>query len=93
MSGLITILGAGVGGLVAATALSEAGVRVRILERGPEAGPQQCSWFAGGMLSPFCEQVHADPAIPELGAKALAWWQNHHAATVRAGSLIVTSVG
>lgn len=91
MSDLITILGAGVGGLVAATALSEAGARVRIIERGPAAGPQQCSWFAGGMLSPFCEQVHAEPAIPELGATALAWWQKHHAGTVRGGSLIVAA--
>lgn len=92
MSRRITVLGAGVAGLAAALELSLAGAEVTVLERGEAPGAQATSWFAGGMLSPQCERVHAEPRVAELGALAPDWWQRHvPEATVRAGTLVLAA--
>lgn len=85
----ITILGAGVAGLTAATALAEAGASVDIIEQGRAPGKQGCYWFAGGMLAPWCEQVGTEPAIAKLGQQALSWWQQHLDCTQANGTLVV----
>ena len=55
----VTIVGAGVCGLVAATAFAEAGFRVRLCEATAELGGDAASWLAGvvvrdaGLAAPF----------------------------------------
>lgn len=92
MSARITVLGAGVAGLAAALELSLAGAEVRVLERGEAPGPQGAGWFAGGMLAPQCERVHAEPLVAALGLQAPDWWQTHAPeATLRAGTLVLAA--
>ena len=50
---MISILGQGVAGLCAATALVERGLAVEVIV--PEGAPDPVSHLAGGMLAPFCE--------------------------------------
>jgi glycine oxidase len=86
----VTVVGAGVAGLVAATELAERGVDVEILERGRELGARAASWFAGGMLAPYCERESAEEAVSTLGARAIAWWARHLPDEVaRNGTLVV----
>lgn len=86
----ISILGAGIAGLVTATELAERGARVEIIERAPDHA-QACAWVAGGMLAPWCERATAEPQVAVLGAPAIAWWQRHFDATVRRGTLVVAA--
>jgi glycine oxidase len=85
----VTVIGAGVAGLVAAIELAGRGVSVEVVERGSRIGERACSWFAGGMLAPWCEQVNADPEVSTLGRIALDWWPRHFPATRRNGTLVV----
>ena len=51
----ILIKGGGVAGLVTAFSLHRAGYKVAVCA--PQEAPQNsASWFAGGMLAPFCEK-------------------------------------
>ena len=88
----ITIIGAGVAGLVVARALRDRGADLRIIERGEGAapGPQGCSWWAGGMLAPFCEGESAEEPVVRLGQEAAAWWEAATGCVTRAGSLVVS---
>ncbi|TGN51571.1 FAD-dependent oxidoreductase [Paracoccus liaowanqingii] len=70
----VTIIGAGVAGLFAAHELLARGVTPRILDRNGPPGPHGCSWWAGGMLAPWCEGVTAEPVITRLGADAADAW-------------------
>ncbi|MCC5969017.1 MAG: FAD-dependent oxidoreductase [Pararhodobacter sp.] len=70
----ITIIGAGVAGLCAAYALSKAGLTPRLIDRNGAPGAHGCSWWAGGMLAPFCEGALAEPVIVEHGQTAAAFW-------------------
>lgn len=85
----VTVVGAGVAGLVAATELVRRGADVRIVDRGPGPGPTACSWFAGGMLAPWCEAESAEPAVVELGQEALSFWPRHYPGTIARGTLVV----
>ena len=85
----VTVIGAGVAGLATAMELHERGARVRVVDRGPELGGSSCSWFAGGMLAPWCEGESAEPAVTELGQYALEWWPRHYAETQMQGTLVV----
>lgn len=88
----VTILGAGVAGLTAATELVARGVDVEIVERGTAPGAQSCSWYAGGMLAPECEADLAEPIVVELGREALAWWQKYVPQLIRrSGSIVVST--
>jgi glycine oxidase len=87
----VSVIGGGVAGLTAALALHDRGARVEVLERGPAIGADSCSRWAGGMLAPWCEREAAEPLIAELGEESLAWWRDHHPATVSAGSLVVAT--
>ncbi|HTT43171.1 MAG TPA: FAD-dependent oxidoreductase [Steroidobacteraceae bacterium] len=84
----ISVIGAGVAGLSCALELSARGASVEVLERSP-APPRNCSWFAGGMLAPWCEQENSGPLIARLGAEALPWWQEHFPGTLRRGTLLL----
>jgi glycine oxidase len=83
------ILGAGVAGLACAVELAERGAAVQVLERGERLGAAGCSWYAGGMLAPWCERESAEAPVATLGAESLAWWPARFAGTVLRGSLVV----
>ena len=84
-----TVLGAGVAGLACAVQLAERGVAVEVLERGERLGAACCSWYAGGMLAPWCELESAEPLVATLGAEGLGWWRTRFAATALDGSLVI----
>lgn len=82
---MITILGMGVAGLCAATALTEAGLRVQL------AAPlgHAASRLAGGMLAPFCEAESAPAIITTLGRGAVDWWAARVPGVQRHGTLVI----
>ena len=84
----IRIIGAGVAGLTAALEFERRGCRVDVFERHGASG-RGCSWFAGGMLAPWCEMENAEPIVGRLGEESLAFWSREFAGTVRRGSLVV----
>jgi len=85
----VSIIGAGVAGLTCAVELAERGVDVEVLERGEKLGAASCSWYAGGMLAPWCELESAEPLIAKLGLESMEWWRERLPDTVSNGSLVV----
>lgn len=85
----VTIIGAGVAGLTCAVEFAERGVTVEVLERGDGIGKQSCSWYAGGMLAPWCERERAEPLVSSLGVEGLQWWRKRFPGTAVTGSLVV----
>jgi glycine oxidase len=85
----VRVIGAGVAGLACAVELAERGAEVEVLERGEKLGASCCSWFAGGMLAPWCELESAEPLIARLGMESMAWWRQRLPGTVANGSLVV----
>lgn len=85
----ILVKGAGVAGLAVAHELMQRGGEVSVVEKEPAVGGG-ASWYAGGMLAPFCERESADPAVITLGRKAAAWWDAALPGLVRFhGTLVV----
>jgi glycine oxidase len=84
-----TVIGAGVAGLACATELLKRGAAVTVIERAPELGPAACSWWAGGMLAPWCEAESAEPEVVRLGRRAADWWEDHAGGVTRRGTLVV----
>ena len=84
------ILGAGVAGLCVAAELSARGVAVTVFDPAPRPGPHGCSWWAGGMLAPFCEGETAEAPVVRLGQEAAAWWESQGVEVVRRGTIVVT---
>ncbi|MCO5092788.1 glycine oxidase ThiO [Bosea sp. (in: a-proteobacteria)] len=89
MEPTIAVIGAGVVGLACAAELVARGARVVIHERGSRIGAEACSWFAGGMLAPWCEGESAEEPVVRLGREAADWWQRHAGGVVRNGTLVV----
>ena len=85
----VTIIGAGIAGLCCAIELAERGANVEVLERSERLGANSCSWYAGGMLAPWCERETAEPLVAELGEEGLEWWAGHFPGLVRSGSLVI----
>jgi glycine oxidase len=85
----VTVIGAGIAGLTCALELAERGVSVELLERAPQLPGAGCSWFAGGMLAPWCERENSAPLIAALGTESLAWWRTRFAGTTVNGTLVV----
>ena len=86
----VIIRGAGVVGLCVASELRARGVSVTLLDPAPGPGPQACSWWAGGMLAPFCEGYTAEEPVVRLGQEAATWWRTHGATVHHNGSLVAT---
>jgi glycine oxidase len=84
-----TILGAGVAGLACAVELAERGASVEVFERHAGFDNAGCSWFAGGMLAPWCERVSSPPHIVALGDEGFAWWAERYPGMVRRGTLVL----
>ena len=87
---MIRILGAGVAGLVVATELVARGADVEIVDPRGAPGVHCCSWWAGGMLAPFCEFENAEEPVLRHGKSASAWWQAR-TAVVQNGTLVVAN--
>jgi glycine oxidase len=85
----VTVIGAGVAGLACAVELAEQGATVDVLDRGNSLGASSCSWYAGGMLAPWCELANGEPLIAQLGSESMAWWRRRCSSTVSNGSLVV----
>ncbi len=84
-----TILGAGVTGLAVATELGDRGADVAIIDAGGGPGAHSCSWWAGGMLAPWCERESAEEPVLRHGRRAADWWEAHGAEVTRGGTLVV----
>ncbi|ETX30135.1 FAD-dependent oxidoreductase [Roseivivax isoporae] len=85
----VTILGAGVAGLCVATELVARDVPVRVVDPAGGPGAHGCSWWAGGMLAPFCEGETAEATVVAMGQEAAEWWTRAGAEVTCNGSLVV----
>jgi glycine oxidase len=85
----VTVIGAGIAGLCCAVELAERGADVEVLDRGEKLGAASCSWYAGGMLAPWCELESAEPLIARLGSESVGWWRERLPGAVFNGSLVV----
>ncbi len=84
------VIGAGVAGLCVATELVARGCEVTVFDPSPRPGPHACSWWAGGMLAPFCEGESAEEPVIRLGQEAADWWERQGARVDRRGTVVVT---
>ncbi len=89
MSLVFQVVGAGVAGLSVASELSQRGASVRLYDRNGPPGPHACSWWAGGMLAPFCEGESAEEPVTRWGQLAADWWESKGASVKRNGSLVL----
>lgn len=85
----VKVIGAGVAGLACAVELAERGATVEVVDRGKRLGSASCSWYAGGMLTPWCELESAEPMVARLGSEGIAWWRERFPGTVLNGSLVI----
>lgn len=86
---MITVLGAGVLGLCVAAEARARRLPVQIVDPAGGPGQQACSWWAGGMLAPWCEAETAPPPVLHHGQRAADWWAAHTNVT-RNGTLVIT---
>jgi len=71
----VLIKGAGVAGLALAHELLKHGLSVTVADpAGP--GPKSASWYAGGMLAPWCERENAAEEVLLFGREAVNWWHD-----------------
>ncbi len=85
----LTIIGAGVAGLAIATEITDRGGKVRLVDQHARPGAHACSWWAGGMLAPYCERESAEEPVLRLGLEAADWWQAKTGTVTRNGSLVL----
>ena len=83
-----SVIGAGVAGLTVATELVSRGADVQIFDPAGAPGPHGCSWWAGGMLAPWCEYENAEEPVLRLGQTAIDWWAAR-TRVHRCGTLVV----
>lgn len=87
----VLINGAGVVGLVTAYELARRGIEVDVVEQSERIGAG-ASWFAGGMLAPWCERESADEKVERVGATGIEWWQAAlPGKVVQEGTLVVAA--
>nr|WP_310618021.1 FAD-dependent oxidoreductase [Pantoea cypripedii] len=84
-----SVIGGGVTGLCVATLLAERGEQIEVIV---DANRPPASWFAGGMLAPWCEAESAPRAVIDLGQHAAAWWQQRVSSVEHQGTLVVAPV-
>lgn len=86
----ILIKGAGVAGLTVAFALARRGRTVTLLDfSAPGMG---ASYYAGGMLAPWCEGETAPEVVVAAGVQAIDWWEHALPGLVeRKGTLVVAA--
>ena len=86
---MISVLGEGVAGLCAATALAERGLTLEVIR--PEAAPPPASQLAGGMLAPHCEGAEAPDGAMLRGMCAADWWAARVPGVRRSGTLVLAA--
>ena len=85
----IFVIGAGIAGAWQALLFAQAGRAVTLHERSDAAMTQSTSYWAGGMLAPYCEAEVSEPVIVRLGIRSLGLWREHFPETPFNGSLVV----
>lgn len=85
----ITIIGAGVTGLVTAVSLQSAGYNVTVHERASNLAANRSSWLAGAMLAPHCESVMVGHDVYDFSEGAIAWWRAHTSCCHERGSIVL----
>ncbi|PTE07085.1 glycine oxidase ThiO [Mesorhizobium helmanticense] len=87
----VLVKGAGIAGLTVAFELATRGAAVTVAETRHALGGN-ASWFAGGMLAPWCELESAEQPVLDLGRDAADWWEAATPGQVtRAGTLVVAA--
>lgn len=84
----ITVIGAGITGLWQAVTLAQHGHSVTVYELEATAD-RPASWYAGGMLAPFCEGEAAEPIVSQLGQRSINLWRALYPDMSVHGSLVV----
>ncbi len=85
----VTVVGAGVVGLCCAEVLATAGCKVTVIAASEGADESCCSWWAGGMLAPWCEGESAEPAVVSMGVESLTFWRTLYPELPPSGTLVV----
>src|SRR6476661_6499556 len=85
----VSIIGAGIAGAWQALLFAQAGHAVTLHERSDAAMTLSTSYWAGGMLAPWCEREISEPVISRLGLRALDLWRQELPDTPFNGSLVV----
>src|ERR1700730_18671163 len=85
----VSVIGAGIAGAWEALLFGQAGHAVTLHERSDQAMTQSTSYWAGGMLAPWCEAETSEPVISRLGIRSLELWRAHFPDTPFNGSLVV----
>jgi len=88
----ISVIGAGIAGAWQALLFAQAGRAVTLHERSDATMTQATSYWAGGMLAPYCEAEVSEPVIVRLGVRSLGLWREHFPQTPFNGSLVVAHV-
>jgi len=83
------VIGAGIAGAWQALLFAQAGRAVTLHERSDATMAQSTSYWAGGMLAPYCEAEASEPVIVRLGLRSLDLWREHFPQTPFNGSLVV----
>src|SRR3982074_954266 len=85
----VSVIGAGIAGAWQALLFAQAGHAVTLHERSDQEMTQSTSYWAGGMLAPYCEAETSEPVISRLGIRSLDLWREHFPQTPFNGSLVV----
>ncbi|HSY56658.1 MAG TPA: FAD-dependent oxidoreductase [Bradyrhizobium sp.] len=85
----ISVIGAGIAGAWQALLFAGSGRAVTLHERSDAAMTQSTSYWAGGMLAPWCEAEISEPLIVRLGLRSLKLWREHFPEIPFNGSLVV----
>src|SRR6266403_2935180 len=85
----VSVIGAGIAGAWQALLFAQAGRDVTLHERSGAAMTESTSYWAGGMLAPWCEAETSEPVISRLGIRSLDLWREHFRETPFNGSLVV----
>ncbi|HVD84556.1 MAG TPA: FAD-dependent oxidoreductase [Bradyrhizobium sp.] len=85
----VSVIGAGIAGAWQALLFAQAGHAVTLHERSDQGMTQSTSYWAGGMLAPWCEAETLEPLISRLGIRSLELWREHFPHTPFNGSLVV----
>src|ERR1700716_3957290 len=85
----VSVIGAGIAGAWQALLFAQAGRAVTLHERSGATMTESTSYWAGGMLAPWCEAETSEPVISRLGIRSLDLWREHFPHTSFNGSLVV----
>ncbi|GAA6160539.1 FAD-dependent oxidoreductase [Ruegeria sp. HU-ET01832] len=76
--------------MAVASEMVSRGAQVQVFDPGGPPGAHGCSWWAGGMLAPWCEYENAEEPVMRLGQTALDWWAAR-TQVQRCGTLVVAN--